>query len=109
METLIRYLEANSVNNHNSNNINDIDESIYTFNNHTYTDYLTALDNNNNTINNNNNTNNNNSNNNKNSIKIVKEWGLSHSTLEDVFLDVTKRENFTYHVVVWLLLVVGCF
>jgi hypothetical protein len=27
---------------------------------------------------------------------LVKEWGLSHTTLEDVFLEVTKRENFTY-------------
>lgn len=27
---------------------------------------------------------------------VVKEWGLSHTSLEDVFLEVTKRENFTY-------------
>jgi hypothetical protein len=27
---------------------------------------------------------------------LVKEWGLSHTSLEDVFLEVTKRENFTY-------------
>ncbi len=27
---------------------------------------------------------------------IVKEWGISHTSLEDVFLEVTKREQFTY-------------
>lgn len=32
----------------------------------------------------------------KTSKPIVKEWGLSHTTLEDVFLEVTKREHFTY-------------
>lgn len=26
---------------------------------------------------------------------VVKEWGLSHTSLEDVFLEVTKREHFT--------------
>lgn len=29
---------------------------------------------------------------------VVKEWGLSHTTLEDVFLEVTKREHFVYPV-----------
>ena len=35
---------------------------------------------------------------------IVKEWGLSHTSLEDVFLEVTKRENFTYHIWIYCFL-----
>ena len=27
---------------------------------------------------------------------IVREWGLSHATLEEVFLAVAKKSNFTY-------------
>jgi hypothetical protein len=29
----------------------------------------------------------------------VKEWGISHATLEEVFLNVTKRSNFVFSAV----------
>ena len=33
----------------------------------------------------------------KNADGEVKEWGISHATLEEVFLNVTKHSDFSFH------------